>query len=60
VTTDQDGRLLRIEICPRRVALATTTSVRLTTFKIQNSLSIGFLEIFIVGASVAQQFRSLA
>jgi hypothetical protein len=53
VTTDHDG------IRPRRVALA-TTSVRLTTFKMQNSLSIGFSEIFMVRAGVAQEFRSLA
>jgi hypothetical protein len=59
VTTDHDGRLLRIEIRTRLVALA-TTSVRLTTFKMQNSLSIGFLEIFMVFAGVAQEFRSLA
>jgi hypothetical protein len=59
VTTDHDGRLLRIEIRPRRMALA-TTSVRLTTFKMQNSLSIGFSEIFMVLAGVAQEFRSLA
>jgi hypothetical protein len=60
VTTDHDRQLLRIEICRRRVALATTTSVRPTTFKMRNSLSIGFSEIFMVDADVAQEFRSLA
>ena len=58
VTTDHAGRPPSHWDSPRRVALA-TTSVRLTTSKMQKSLSIGFSEIFMVLAGVAQEFRSL-
>jgi hypothetical protein len=55
-----DFPLMRSEERYLGIAVVLILVFWLTTFKIQNSLSIGFSDIFMVGAGVAQGFRSLA